>query len=655
MKTISLIKILPMFAGLAMWQAYASNILPSGAKIIAGDAKIFNDDRTQVIISTKERNVISWEDFSVGSENRVIFDDHKYLNLVHGSKASVIDGKIGFSGTSNSAFYLINPNGITLGKTGVIDADRIVLSTSKITEKTVNDFIDSGELSLDSKGLGKIKLIGKIATGNLHVDGSQIIIRDIEDITRSKRSSGSERLTNLDGDNIILKSSTGRIDIGGKKGLDIETVYRITSKDGLVDHTGETALSTAKDFSKISDNPSGKYFVTNDVELGEISATLDDNKGFTGNIDGAFNSVSYTLSSENGQQNSYGLFSKIDGASVSNLKIKDSSVRVDSKESNVYAGALSGKINDSRIENVEVENFDIQNKFNAPVTIYAGALTGMIENGYSQSEIKNVYTDFSDKSVERFNSHNYYVTGAIAGRNEASTQLSGYIGTDKSDNTSYFGENNSSKTYTEDLSAPGAEYIRHQNGYSNTGFYAPFFVDDDIKINYRKDNPESYEYTGFTDNPYFKTANYVDVSYDYEGRICDPGVYTHTYASKAGGTEFYFVKNGDVKDTAPHYVQVIDQTVIPEQEKTDNSWESAYKIPEKNYSLLDNYLNSGERYKDEEYDHKSYTASLSFFNRMKSSHKRISNRLIASLKLNNAPLDGMRSYAYKREDNEKSS
>ena len=63
-----------------------------------------------------------------------------------------------------------------------------------------------GELNLSNKGMGKIKLIGKISTGNLRVDGSQIIIRDIEDITKDNFDTNPEVLTNTDGDNIIIKA-----------------------------------------------------------------------------------------------------------------------------------------------------------------------------------------------------------------------------------------------------------------------------------------------------------------------------------------------------------------------------------------------------------------------------------------------------------------
>ena len=645
-----LFKFLPVFTGMLLGTAYASDVLPSGAKNIAGDAMIMNRDKTQVIISNSERNVISWEDFSVGSENRVIFDNHQYLNLVHGSKASVIDGYIGFSGTGNSAFYLVNPNGITLGRNSEIHAAKVVLSTSKISEKSVNDFIDSGELNLANKGMGKIRLIGKISTGNLKVDGSQVIIRDIEDITKDHLTSNPEVLTNTDGDNIIIKSSTKRIDIGGRKELDIESTYKIKKEDGLVAHTGQTALSSKEDFLKLKDDTSGSYFVTSDVELGEINRTLDEGKGFSGSLDGAFNSVSYTLKSDNQEQQNYGLFSKLEGAEISNLKLKNASVTVDSNASEVYAGALSGRIRDSKIENVEVEGFDIQTEYNSPVTIYTGALAGILEKGFGQSEIRNVYGDFSESSLKRFASHDYYVKGSLAGLNEAQTSLSGYIGQNSSQNISLFGENRAQKNYTEDYSKPGSQYVKRGSGYSNIGFYAPFFVDEDIEIVYSKDNPKSYEYTSFTDNPYFKTQNYVDVAYDYEGEISNPALYTHNYSSKADGTEFYFVKNSEVSASVPHYVKVTDPTVIvpPADETAYHGGGLKLNNPSKSGLFLD----GDGLFHEEEYDRKRYVASLSFMDRLKGRREKISPRLIASLNLKTEPEDRTKKYASRKAEKE---
>ncbi|EOH6792898.1 filamentous hemagglutinin N-terminal domain-containing protein [Campylobacter jejuni] len=55
--------------------------------------------------------------------------NQNYLNIVYGSKSSHIDGKL--EGGSNNIF-LINPNGIVVGKGGSISANRVFLSASSI-------------------------------------------------------------------------------------------------------------------------------------------------------------------------------------------------------------------------------------------------------------------------------------------------------------------------------------------------------------------------------------------------------------------------------------------------------------------------------------------------------------------------------------------
>ena len=112
--------------------AYAQNILPTGGNILHGDAMISvsNNQQNMAIISSSNNNVITWDDFSVGVNNKVVFDNNNYLNIVKGSKESVIAGSV-ISGSTGS-FYLVNPNGINVTNTGRIEARNIGLSTSKI-------------------------------------------------------------------------------------------------------------------------------------------------------------------------------------------------------------------------------------------------------------------------------------------------------------------------------------------------------------------------------------------------------------------------------------------------------------------------------------------------------------------------------------------
>lgn len=295
----------------------------------------------------------------------------------------------------------------------------------------------------------------------------------------------------------------------------------------------------------------------------------------------------------------------------------------------------------------------------------------MLEKGYTQNSLSNISTTFSDKAYERFKAHDYYVIGALAGVNVSDTKLSGYIGKDSKDKLSLFGANRSSKQYMEDYSDTSGMYIKRGDSYSNIGFYAPFFVDEDIEIVYSKEKPQSYEYSSFTDNPYFKTENYVNVAYDYEGDISEPALYTHTYSSKEDGTEFYFVKNNEVSVSAPHFVKVTDPTVIVPSTEDISYHGDNLKLYEKPlYGDIsdvrsqfkdENYYGKFKvemydgKLKDDKYECKRYKATLSFMDRVKINRERISPRLIASLHLEHEPSERAKTYAYKRSEKEKAS
>ncbi|EOH1554185.1 filamentous hemagglutinin N-terminal domain-containing protein [Campylobacter jejuni] len=69
---------------------------------------------------------------------------YNYLNIVYGSKSSHIDGTLE-GGTNN--IFLINPNGIVVGKDGSINANRVFLSASSIGDKEMKEFAKDGKIS----------------------------------------------------------------------------------------------------------------------------------------------------------------------------------------------------------------------------------------------------------------------------------------------------------------------------------------------------------------------------------------------------------------------------------------------------------------------------------------------------------------------------
>ncbi len=85
-------------AGLATWGDADAQLLPSGGIVQAGQASIGTPTANSLVVQQQSsRAVIDWQDFSIGSGNRVQFvqpsANHIALNRITGS-ASVIRGQI---------------------------------------------------------------------------------------------------------------------------------------------------------------------------------------------------------------------------------------------------------------------------------------------------------------------------------------------------------------------------------------------------------------------------------------------------------------------------------------------------------------------------------------------------------------------------------
>lgn len=332
--TISKLFIFSLLA-MAIKSAHSAAALPTGEKIIHGEVSISRGPNSMFISSNTDRNVISWNDFSVAKGNSVVFSgtDATFLNIVKSSNISVIDGNVSSIGNNN--IYLINPNGINIGISGSFKANNAILSTSKLSQENVDNFIDTGDFEFTKKGMGKVKLIGTLHAENTVIDGSQVIIRDISKIELSTGVLDSVKPLK---DTVSIHSSIKRIDIGSSKKVDLEKELGFTKEE----------------FLNIASDPSGSYFITNDIDLGSLNSAVTGTNDFTGKIEGAFNSITYSLEGKgtNLEQN-IGLFSTLNGSTIENLKIKNPSISVSSPEDSTYIGALAGVIKASTIKNVE--------------------------------------------------------------------------------------------------------------------------------------------------------------------------------------------------------------------------------------------------------------------------------------------------------------
>ncbi|MEZ5432850.1 MAG: filamentous hemagglutinin N-terminal domain-containing protein, partial [Verrucomicrobiales bacterium] len=116
---------------------------PSGGVVTHGGVEIDGLDPAHLkIFQSTDKAIINWQDFSIGQgEITQFFQPGKSsvaLNRVVSGNPSAIYGQL----KANGGIMLINPNGILVGASGVVDVGgMLTLSTLDIDD---NDFLNGG-------------------------------------------------------------------------------------------------------------------------------------------------------------------------------------------------------------------------------------------------------------------------------------------------------------------------------------------------------------------------------------------------------------------------------------------------------------------------------------------------------------------------------
>lgn len=143
---------------------FAAGILPQAGRYVAGTGTITQQGSTLRIKQPgSTQGIVDWKSFSIGRGNRVTFDNGAgaTLNRVTGGVASAILGNLSATGS----LYLINPQGIVIGRTGVVTTGgRFVASTLDVCNdafvKGGNALTYSGKTHASVVNLGKISASG---------------------------------------------------------------------------------------------------------------------------------------------------------------------------------------------------------------------------------------------------------------------------------------------------------------------------------------------------------------------------------------------------------------------------------------------------------------------------------------------------------------
>ena len=154
------LSLLVTIAATASASAFASPPLPQNGQFVAGSGSIARNGANLDITQSTTNGIVDWRSFSIGAGHTVSFNNGTgaTLNRVTGNEMSVLNGRL----TSTGSVYLINPQGVLIGPSGVVTTDgRFVAST---LDADNNAFVQGGSLTLSGTSNGAVINLGKISS-----------------------------------------------------------------------------------------------------------------------------------------------------------------------------------------------------------------------------------------------------------------------------------------------------------------------------------------------------------------------------------------------------------------------------------------------------------------------------------------------------------
>ena len=129
-------------------------------QVVAGQANIASSGNTLTITQLTNNAIINWRGFSINAGQLTQFLQPSALsaalNRVTGGDPSTIYGTL----RANGKIYLINPNGITVGPTGVINTQSFIGSTLDVSNSA---FMNGGNLVFSGASQAGVSNAGAIS------------------------------------------------------------------------------------------------------------------------------------------------------------------------------------------------------------------------------------------------------------------------------------------------------------------------------------------------------------------------------------------------------------------------------------------------------------------------------------------------------------
>ncbi|MDH6232250.1 filamentous hemagglutinin family protein [Mesorhizobium soli] len=206
----------------------AQSVLPTGGQIVSGSGTITTNGNAMTINQSTDRMIANWQSFSIGAGNSVTFNQpgasSVALNRVVGQDPSQILGSL----TANGQVFLVNPNGIVVGKDASVQAGGFVGSTLGISD---GDFL-AGNYRFTGSG-GSIVNQGAI-TGNVVALIAPKVSNEGTITGSAGLAAGTDVLLDFTGDGLLSVEVKG------------STVEALVENKGLIKADGGVAILTAK-------------------------------------------------------------------------------------------------------------------------------------------------------------------------------------------------------------------------------------------------------------------------------------------------------------------------------------------------------------------------------------------------------------------------
>ncbi len=138
----------------------SAQTLPSGGNFVVGGGAIATNGSTMTVTQQGGRGIVHWDSFSVGQGGAVAFNNGTgaTLNRVTGGDASSIMGRL----TATGSLYLVNPNGVVVGPSGVVTTGgSFVASTHDVTNDA---FLSGSNLTFKGDSAATVENLGSISS-----------------------------------------------------------------------------------------------------------------------------------------------------------------------------------------------------------------------------------------------------------------------------------------------------------------------------------------------------------------------------------------------------------------------------------------------------------------------------------------------------------